>query len=163
MYDSLISILREEIKVYRALHDSLVDERKMLAGASVDDLYASNTAKENCILKAGMLEDGRLRLMRKIAAGVGLNRRRMTLSTLLPYGDNTQQDELNDCRAALRSLLTEIQAKNETNKLLLEDSLSCVKKSVDFLGQLIYPGATYLNTGQLKGNTFHGRLVSREG
>ncbi len=163
LYDSLISMLREEIKVFGALHDSLIHERGVLTKASLDDLYASNAAKENCILKAGMLEEGRSRLMGRIAAAIGLSRRKMTLSALVPYGDKHQQQELNECRSTLRFLLSEIQEKNEDNKIFLDDSLSSVQKSVNFLGQLVYPGATYLKSGRLTGSAFNGRLVSREG
>ncbi len=163
LYDSLISMLREEIKVFGVLHDSLMHEREVLTKASLDDLYASNAAKENCILKAGMLEEGRSRLMGRIAAAIGLSRRKMTLSALVPYGDKRQQQELNECRSTLRFLLSEIQEKNEDNKIFLDDSLSSVQKSVNFLGQLVYPGATYLKSGRLTGSAFNGRLVSREG
>lgn len=163
LYNSLISILEEEIKVFRELHSSLEHERKVLAGSSVDDLYASNATKENCILKAGMFEEARTRLMGRIAAALGLQGKRMAFSALLPHGDDTQKKALQECRSILRFLLTDIQKRNERNKMLLDDSLSYVQKSVDFLGQLVYPGATYLKTGRLKGSNLNGKLVSREG
>ena len=65
-----------------------------------------------------------------------------------------------EAKAALTNILDEL---NERNKTLLDASLSYVQKSIDFLGQLIYPGATYLNTGRLKANNLNGKIVSREG
>jgi len=163
LYDSLIAALREEIEVFRELHGALVREKEILAGASVDDLYANNADKERSILKAGMLEETRAALMKKIAAALGLDRRGIPLSALLPHGDETQKEALKECRTVLRSLVTDIQELNESNKMLLDDSLFYVRKSVDFLGQLIYPFGTYENTGRLRENNLNGRLVSREG
>jgi len=135
-----------------------VREKEILAGASVDELYASNAGKERSILKAGMLEETRAALMKKIAAALGLGKRGITLSALLPHGDETQQEALKECRSVLRSLVADIQELNESNKTLLDDSLFYV-----FLGQLIYPFGTYMNTGRLRENNLNGRLVSREG
>lgn len=163
LYDTLIAALREEIDVFSELHGALAREKKILAGASVDELYASNAGKERSILKAGTLEETRAALMKKIAAALGLGKRGITLSALLPHGDETQQAALEECRSLLRSLVTDIQELNESNKTLLDDSLVYVQKSVDFLGQLIYPFGTYMNTGRLRENNLNGRLVSREG
>ena len=163
LYDALIAALREEIDVFSELHGALVREKEILAGASVDELYASNAGKERSILKAGTLEETRAALMKKIAAALGLGKRGITLSALLPHGDETQQAALEECRSLLRSLVTDIQELNESNKTLLDDSLVYVQKSVDFLGQLIYPFGTYMNTGRLRENNLSGRLVSREG
>jgi len=163
LYDALIAALREEIEVFSELHGALVQEKKILAGASVDDLYASNAAKEESILKAGVLEGNRAALMKKIAAALRLDKRGITLSALLPHGDETQKEALQECRSVLRSLVADIQELNELNKMLLDDSLAYVQKSVDFLGQLIYPFGTYMNTGRLRENNMNGRLVSREG
>jgi len=163
LYDPLISVLRKEIEVCGELHASLVHEREILAGSSADELYESNARKEACILKAGMLEDARTKLIGKIAAELGLEGKEMTLSTLLSHGDDRRKKELKKCRSVLRSLLTDINELNERNKLFLNASLSHVQRSIDFLGQLVYPGATYLNTGRLKTTNLNGKIVSREG
>jgi flagellar biosynthesis/type III secretory pathway chaperone len=163
LYDPLISLLRKEIVVCRDLHASLMHEREILSGSSPDELHESNARKEACILKAGMLEDARAQLIGKIAATLGLDGRDLTLSALLSYGDDSRKKELKECRSALRSLLTKINDLNERNKKLLDASLSGVQKSIDFLGQLVYPGSTYLNTGRLKANNLNGKILSREG
>lgn len=163
LYDPLISVLKKEIEVCRELHASLVHEREILAGSSADELYESNARKEACILKAGMLEDARTKLIGKIAAKLGLEGKEMTLSTLLSHGDDRRKKELKKCRSILRSLLTDINELNERNKLFLNASLSHVQRSIDFLGQLVYPSATYLNTGRLKATNLNGKIVSREG
>ena len=167
LYDSLISVLKKEIDVYSKLHKYFLNEREILVGSSVDELYESNSRKETCILKARMVEEARTKLVEKIINvlnldGKALNKDR-SLSTLLLHGDDSQKRDMEECRSALKSLLMEIHGLNDRNKTLLDSSLFYVRKSIDFLGQIIYPGATYMSTGRLKANNLNGKIVSREG
>lgn len=172
LYDSLISVLKKEIEVYSKLHRCFLSEREILAGSSVDELYESNSRKETCILKARMVEGARTKLIERIINALKLDGKVLNktltlddrrLSTLLLHGDDDQKRDMEECRSALKSLLMEIHGLNERNKTLLDSSLFYVRKSIDFLGQLIYPGATYLNTGTLKANNLNGKILSREG
>jgi hypothetical protein len=165
LYDSLVSVLRKEIEVYRKLHDSLLNEKEILAGSSVtvNELYENNSRKETCILKAKMAKTVRTKLLEKIITALNLDGRDIRLSTLLPHGDENQKKELEECQFTLCSLLKNINESSKKNKELLVDSLFYVRKSIDFLGQIISPGATYLSTGRLKANNVNGKIVSREG
>ncbi|HUV49821.1 MAG TPA: flagellar protein FlgN [Anaerolineae bacterium] len=171
LYDSLISVLRNELNVYGKLYKCFLNEREILAGSSADELYESNSRKETCILKARMVEEARTKLVERIinvlnldgkALNKALNKDR-SLSTLLLYGDDSQKRDLEECRSALKSLLMDIHGLNKKNKTLLDSSIFYVRKSIDFLGRLIYPGSTYMNTGRLKASNLNGRIVSREG
>lgn len=172
LYDALISVLRNEVDVYSKLHKCFLNEREILAGSSVDELYESNSRKETCILKARMVEEARTKLVEKIINVLNLDGKTLnkaltiddrSLSTLLLYGDEGQKRDMEECRSALKSLLMDIHGLNERNKTLLDSSLFYVQKSIDFLGQLIYPGATYMGTGRLKANNLNGKILSREG
>lgn len=167
LYDSLISVLRNEVDVYSKLQKCFLNEREILAGSSVDELCESNARKETCILKARMVEEARTKLVDRIINALNLDGKALNkdrrLSTLLLHGDDGQKRDLEECRSALRSLLMDIHGLNDRNKTLLDSSLFYVRKSIDFLGQLIYPGATYLNTGRLKANNLNGKILSREG
>ena len=167
LYDSLISVLRKEIEVYSKLHRCFLSEREILSGSSVDELYENNSRKETCILKARMVEEARTKLVDRIINTLNLDGKALNndkrLSTLLLHGDDGQKRDLEECRSALRSLVMDIHGLNDRNKTLLDSSLFYVRKSIDFLGQLIYPGATYLSTGTLKANNLNGKIVSREG
>ena len=168
LYDSLISVLRKEIEVYSKLHRCFLNEREILAGSSVDELYESNSRKETCILKARMVEEARTQLIERIINALNLDGKALTfddrrLSTLLLHGDDGQKRDLEECRSALSSLLMDIHGLNDRNKTLLDSSLFYVRKSIDFLGQIIYSSATYLNTGRLKVNNLNGKILRRQG
>jgi flagellar biosynthesis/type III secretory pathway chaperone len=153
LYDSLISVLRKEIEVYSKLHRCFLSEREILSGSSVDELYENNSRKETCILKARMVEEARTKLVDRIINTLNLDGK----------ADDGQKRDLEECRSALRSLVMDIHGLNDRNKTLLDSSLFYVRKSINFLGQLIYSGATYLSTGRLKANNLNGKIVSREG
>ncbi|RLF65183.1 MAG: hypothetical protein DRN30_04490 [Thermoplasmata archaeon] len=163
LYDSLVSVLRKEIEVYRKLHDSLLYEKEILAGSSVNEIYENNYRKETCILKAKMVKEVRTKLLEKIISALNLDGRDIRLSTLLLHGDDSQKKELEECRLTLCSLLMNVNELSKRNKALLVSSLFYVRKSIDFLGQIISPGVTYLSTGKLKENHLNGKIVSREG
>lgn len=167
LYDSLVSVLRNEVDVYTKLHKCFMNEKEILAGSSVDELDESNSRKETCILKARMVQEARTKLVERIINTLDLDGKALdkdkSLSTLLLHGDDTQKRELEECRSALKSLLMDINGLNERNRTLLDSSLFYVRKSIDFLGQLIYPSATYINTGKLKASSLNGKILSREG
>lgn len=176
LYDSLISVLKKEIEVYSKLYRCFLSEREILTGSSVDELYESNSRKETCILKARMVEGARTKLIDRIINALKLDGKVLNktldkaptlddrrLSTLLLHGDDDQKRDMEECRSALKSLLMDINGLSERNKTLIDSSLFYVRKSIDFLGQLIYPGATYLSTGILKASNLNGKIVSREG
>ncbi len=163
LYDSLVSVLRKEIEVYRNLHGSLVNERKILAGSFANELYENNSRKETCILKAKMVKDVRTKLLEKIINALDLDGKDIRLSTLMPHGDESQKKELEECQSTLRSLLMKVNELSKQNKALLVSSLFYVRKSIDFFGQIISPAVTYLSTGRLKANHVNGKIVSREG
>ena len=163
LYDSLISVLKKEIEIYRKFHECLLIEREILTGSTVEELYESNSKKETYVLKARMLEEARAQLVDKVINKLDLDERNAKLSTLLSYGNDSQKKELKECQSILRSLLKDVNELNEKNRVLLDSSNLYVQKSIGFLDKILDPAAIYLNTGRLKANGMHGKVLSREG
>jgi len=163
LYDSLISILEEEIEIYRKFHDCLVHERGILAGGSMEELYESNARKEGCILEARVLEEARTDIVDTIRSKLDHAEKNAGLLHLSSYGNSSQKKALRECRSLLRSLVTGVNEMNDKNKVLLDSSIQYVQKSIDFLGQLFSPGAIYMNSGRLKTAGVHGNLLSKKG
>jgi len=162
-YNYLISVLRKEIGIYRNLYQCYIDEKAILAGSSVDELNENNSRKETLILKARLLDETRTKLICKISKALDFNGKEINLSTLLPRAGMNQQKELVECQSTFRSLLVSVNELSERNRLLIDSSIFYVQKSIKFLGRLISPDETYLNTGRLKAGGMNGRVVSRQG
>lgn len=163
LYQSLLSILKKEIEVYEELHTTMVHERKVLARPSIDELCESNSKKETCILKARMLDEARMSLMRKIAGLCNIGKEDVNISTLLSYAGDSHRRELKESQSALRSLIMSLSEFNEGNKTLINSSLFYVRNSIDFINNLISPSSTYMNTGQMNMGKVSGKMVYTEG
>ena len=163
LYNYLISVLRKEIDVYRALHQCYLDENAILSRSSVDELNENNSRKDTLILKARMLDETRAKVVGKIVKALDFGEGKIKISTLLPHAGKRQQKELTDCQSTFQSLLVSVNALSERNRLLIDASIFYVQKSIKFLGQLISPDEIYLNTGKLKDGGGCGRLLSRQG
>ena len=163
MYNSLLYVLRNEIEVYKELHNLFLNEKTLLVKSSINELYENSSKKETCVLKAKMLENVRINLVNKISKFLDIDEKHINFSILLSYGDDAQRRELRECQSSLRFLLTEIKELNKKNKLLLDSSLIYVQRSIDFINQLVCPTSSYLSTGKLKLNNINGNFLCWEG
>src|SRR5271157_3848688 len=80
LLDSLIILLKREIVIYRELQAAISHEKIILMKPSLERLLESNSKKETVILKAKMLEEGRLKLVKKIAKILDLEENEINLT-----------------------------------------------------------------------------------
>jgi flagellar biosynthesis/type III secretory pathway chaperone len=163
LYDSMISVLRREIDVYQEMCALFLCEREILVRSDTEELYENNSRKETCVLKAKMLNEVRVKLVEKIAKVYGMDEQEITVSTLISHGDSRQKKELLECRSTLHALVQNAHELNERNKVLVNSSISYVRKSIEFINQLLSPPSTYLNNGELRTHSMHGKIVCKEG
>jgi len=164
LIDSLVGLLKREILVYRELQSAITHEKVILLKPSLERLLESNGKKETVILKAKMLEEGRLKLVRKIAKMLDLGENEVNLTMLCSYADPHQQTDLQECQSTLNKLLTDSREMNQNNKELLNYSLHFLQGSVDFIHSILSsPSACYMPTGKIRPTGRNGKLVRTEG
>ena len=163
LYDFLISVLQQEIGVHKELYASFLSEREFITKSSLDELHENNSKKETTILKAKMLNEARMKLVEKISQFLDIDDQEICISRLMPYGNDHQKKELRKCQSTLRSLLENISEVSEKNKMLLDSSIFYVRKSIDFISQILSPSSTYQNTGELRDNSVNGQILCRKG
>jgi len=116
LLDSLISLLKREINVYRELKASISQEKVILLKPSLESLLESNSKKETVVLKAKMLEEGRLKLVRKIAKMLDCEENEINLTVLCSHADHNQECDLRECQNVLSGLLIESRTMNQKIK-----------------------------------------------
>ena len=164
LIDSLIGLLKREIVVYRELQATIAHEKIILLKPSLERLLDSNNKKETVILKAKMLEEGRLKLIKRIAKLLEVDEDEINLSTLCSVAGHDQQADLKDCQSVLSTLLAENRRMNENNKDLLDYSLHFLQGSVDFIHNLVASASScYMPSGRMKPVMRNGKLVRTEG
>lgn len=164
LLDSLIDLLKREIAVYGELHTAIIQERQILLKPSLDRILESNSKKETVLLKAKMLEEGRLKVVKKIAKMLELEERDINLTTLLPYADYSQEKDLRDCQSILHGLVVENREMNKNNKGLIDYSLQFLQGSVDFIHSLMSSAsACYMPSGKMRPIARNGNIVKTRG
>jgi flagellar biosynthesis/type III secretory pathway chaperone len=163
LLDALLSVLREEVEVYKELRSIIAEEFDILMRPTIDLLSYSNAKKETCVLKVRMLEEVRSNIIKKIARLIDREDKEIDFATLYSYADESRTAELDAQRKILSPLIQSINEKNEKNKDLLDYSLSYIRGSMDFINNLLSTGAEYAPTGKLTANNVNGRILNRKG
>jgi len=164
LLDSLIDLLKREIAVYGELQTAITQERLILLKPSFDHILESNSKKETVLLKARMLEEGRLKVVKKIAKMLDLEERDINLTTLLSYADCGQEKDLRECQSILHGLVAKNREMNQNNKGLIDYSLQFLQGSVDFIHSLMSSAsASYMPSGKMRPIARNGNIVKTRG
>jgi len=164
LIDSLIILLKREIVVYRELKAAISHEKIILMKPSLERLLESNSKKETVILKAKMLEDGRLKLVKKIARILDLEENEINLTVLCSYADTDQKKCLQECQSILGGLLAKSREMNRNNKGLIDYSRHFLRGSIDFIHSLLSStSACYMPSGKMRPVARNGRMIQTKG
>lgn len=125
---AIISILREQIKTYKVLHDLLSKERSSLINIDAEKVEAISKEKDTVIMRLRLLEEERQRLIRRFTEDNGFSRD-INLDEL---GRVTGNSVFSDLRSSMLSLLQGIEEMNRFNSILIERSLNHIKATTNF-------------------------------
>lgn len=125
---AIISILREQVKTYKVLHDLLSRERSSLINIEAEKVEAISKEKDTVIMRLRLLEEERQRLIRRFAEDNGFN----TDINLDELGRVTGNNIFSDLRSSMLSLLQGIEEMNRFNSILIERSLNHLKTTTNF-------------------------------
>jgi len=159
--DSLLTILQKEEHLYRELFSLLLKEQEILSRPTYETLMKNNAEKETLALKARMLEEIRMGLVKKIADGLGIAVSEINLTCLSRYVMGEKKKELARLRTEFTHLIQAINEINEKNKVLISYSLTYVQNSFHFITNLLAAGKEYRETGRLKTSGISGKFVNR--
>ena len=162
-WDSLALVLDREIAVYRELSELCLQERDVLVKQfSAQHLLENNSRKETILLKAKMIDESRVKLVGRISELLGISAEGVDLTTLIGYADAATASVLRDLQRRLRTVLEDVNDRNDQNKDLLNSSILYVQKSIDFISRLVASQAGYGTDGELKVAGTTGRIVCRK-
>lgn len=163
LFASLIDILKKELFVYQELKRTIIGEKKILIKPSLEELNHNNSLKENIILKARMLEEARTNILKKIARNIDVDTRDIKINQLVGHAGTEQRKEIEEIKDALTLIARDINILNDTNKKLLNTSLTCVQSSLDFISSFMFQGPVYMESGKIKTMQNNGRFLHTEG
>lgn len=159
---SLVSVLEEQIKVYRHLLEVVRKEKDILVAANLDDLNENNKAKEAMLLKIRALEIQRLKCATDTSSALGLSADAPRLLEIAKHLSTEAGDKLRNLHSVLELLLRRVQEYNRGNEVLVQSALSNITGAMNAIKGTLQEKATYQKKGEVEGHASSGQLVSRE-
>ncbi|MBF0516984.1 MAG: flagellar protein FlgN [Nitrospirae bacterium] len=144
-------VLSLQIEGYKALFELLKKERENLVDFNEQGVETLAKEKYTQTLKLRLLEEERLRLMKKLVTEINgvpsKNGRKLSVDmNINTLAEITGDSDFNGIRTLLKSLLQSIDELNEFNKVLIDRSFKYVWNNINFLNLYgVYP--SFVNTG----------------
>jgi flagellar biosynthesis/type III secretory pathway chaperone len=160
--ENLLSILQQEVHLYRDLLDVLQREKQCMMDLALDSIHECNNTKETLILKLKVLEEARIDLIRDISETHGISSP-VTLARIIEVVPPAYKRSLEACRSNLVSLLNSVREVIQINAILAERSIHYTRESLTFLNRLTFTMPIYLSSGQMGENARNGKLVHKKG
>jgi flagellar biosynthesis/type III secretory pathway chaperone len=157
----LVSVLEEQIKVYRGLLEVVRKEKEILVAANLDELNENNRSKEAMLIKIRGLETQRVALATDCYQTLGLEGDARLLEIARHVGGE-QADKLRNIHSVLDLLLRRVQEYNRQNETLVNSALRNITGAMKELKGTLEDKPTYQKKGEVEGHTSSGKLVSRE-
>jgi flagellar biosynthesis/type III secretory pathway chaperone len=159
---SLVTVLDEQIKIYRHLLEVVRKEKEILVAANLDDLNENNRAKEAMLIKIRALEVERIRVATHVAQELGLKGESPRLLDIANHLPDESGEKLRSIHSVLELLLKRVQEYNRQNEILVQSALNNITGAMNALKGSLESKPTYQKKGEVEGHTAAGNLVSRQ-
>lgn len=157
----LVSVLEEQVKVYRHLLEVVRKEKEILVAANLDELNENNRTKEAMLIKVRALEADRVKLAGEVAAALGLSGEPRLLE-IARHVPEAEADKLRNMHSVLELLLRRVQEYNRQNEALVQSALQNITGAMKAIKGSLEAKPTYQKKGEVEGHASAGQLVSKE-
>ena len=160
LLDNLLSLLREEVDLYRSLLLIIEKESETIIKPRVDLLNEVNIEKECLVLRVRRTEERVVGILDRIARTMGVSASSLTLKFLSQSVEESYASQLRICRHRLIELVERIRTANEKNHQVITHSLGLIKESMSVLKGLLFPDRVYYSSGKFQEKERSGRIYS---
>lgn len=161
-YESFEGALNALVKIYRHLLGIVRREREILIAANLDDLTENNRTKEAMLIRAGQLEEQRIRFAGELAQLEGLP----AASRLMDFANHLGGDHsarLRRLHSVLELLLNRVKEHNLQNEGLVQAALNNIHGAMGSIRNSLADKPTYKKSGGIATRaTEPGQLVRKE-
>ncbi len=162
MVESLVSVLDEQIKVYRHLLEVVRKEKEILVAANLDELNENNRSKEAMLIKIRALEAERLTKTTEVCSALGITGEQPRLLEIARQVGEPMSAKLHSIHSVLELLLRRVQEYNRQNEALVQSALNNITGAMNAIKGTLQDKSTYQKKGEVEGVASSGQLVSRE-
>ena len=164
LLEEMICVFEDQSDLHRSLISVLRDEEAAIVGSKLSGLNKANREKETLILKIKKLEDKRFDLVSTLANSLGDERHDLTLEKLCKITNEPYSSRLNSCRENLMLSISKAKELNNSNKILLNNSIEFIRNSLTLFNNLMTSrsNAVYYPSGKIENRDQSGRVLSDE-
>ncbi len=141
----LETILKAEQKLFTGYVEKLAEQQQCLIENDLEGLKKSIEKINLMAQEALTLESGRKNVIERISKKMNIEEDDITLSNLLSRFKGQNFDELDKLKNAILDIHLKATAQKERNELLINQSMSVIRQTFDFMNQQKNPKATYDN------------------
>ena len=162
MIQQLLSVIEEESEVYRSMLTVIDKESKAAVRSDIIALTTAGEEKENILVKIGLIEDQRKRVVDEMAEALGYPPGDFTITKISQLMEEPFAGQLKKAGAELLTVLNSVKAANSKNKLLFEHSRELLRGSFNILSELTRSDTVYYRTGNIQRTYQTGKCVNGE-
>lgn len=157
----LTALLRENEMVMEEFSAKLTEELDCIVSLNVENLLDVCTKKEMIMMKLQEIQSNCKSLIQKAGNELGL-RDITELSPLIMASGKAGQVDLKPLQQRLLRLSSSVKRQQDTNKKVLEGSISMIKGSMSLFARLIGGGETYGARGIINSGRACGGILRQE-
>jgi hypothetical protein len=143
----LLSIVREEIGVYRDLIEHARRKTALLVHGRMEAILESNKTEETFNIKLRILENEMMRICLELSRACKIPREEFTLLKLADGVEQSVAAEIRSQTNLFKNLVDQLKSVNQRNMKLVECSIHYSKGLLDFIANATSP---YQGTGLFK-------------
>lgn len=158
---NLMNSLEELVKHYRALLETVRQEKEILISTQLDDLNENNRAKEAIVLKIQKIDQVREVQAKELSDFLGISESPRLLE-IARHTHGDVSDRFRNFHSVLEILIKRVQELNKENEILVQSALQLVTGAMKCIKDEFQDKPTYERRGEVKSSGATGNLVSRE-
>ncbi len=163
LFNELVTLLEDQIRVYRSLLDVVRHEKDILVSADLDELNENNRTKEAMLIKVRSMEAQRIKVASDLSQVLGLDPTAPRLLELARVLEGEPGERLRSLHSVMELLLKRVQEHNKSNEVLVKSALENITGAMKAIRDTLQDKPTYKRQGEVTAApASSGQLVRKE-
>src|ERR1039457_6211755 len=154
----LITVLTENEKILAELASALTEEQRCIVDLDLERLAENGGRKDEIAFRLTSVREECRALMQQVGSELGLNEI-PSLSALIVAASAAEQVKLRPLQRRLVRLAQTLERQHDMNRMMLENSITMIKRSMALFGRLLGGGDSYGAQGHIKSGWASGSIL----
>ncbi|RMF93478.1 MAG: hypothetical protein D6734_10025 [Candidatus Schekmanbacteria bacterium] len=162
VFNNFANILEEITSVYTEFFLAIQELTLSLKKSDYAKFLESQKHLETIILKIRLLEEVRIKDVKKISELTGLDEESITLSTLIETAPPPINERFYEIKKKLSEIINKVSDSTKHTKNLLESSIVTIENTINFIKSICTSNPVYQKTGKIESNNLKSSLFAQK-